>query len=314
MYTIKQAAARSGVPVQLLRAWERRYGVVEPVRASSGYRLYDEPAIARLRAMRHLIADGWSASTAAAHVGQLDDAAVAALLQGTPSGRSVDTAGRSRGGARSAGEDANLTAELLDAAAALDEAALEQVLDDMFARGSFEHVASELVMPALVAIGDGWESGRLDVAAEHAAAGAIQRRLGGSFLAAGTPRDDGAPILVGLPPGSRHDLGALAFATAARRAGLPVRYLGADLPVADWLDAAGRTAARAVVIGVVTAADVDSARDVAQALRGALPALPIYLGGRHSESVATTRLEPIAVLPPDLARSAAQLRQELVPG
>ena len=39
MYTIKQAAARSGVGVSLLRAWERRYGVVHPVRTPSGYRL-----------------------------------------------------------------------------------------------------------------------------------------------------------------------------------------------------------------------------------------------------------------------------------
>ena len=314
MYTIKQAAARSGVPVQLLRAWERRYGVVEPLRASSGYRLYDEPAIARLRAMRHLISDGWSASTAAARVSQLDDAEVAALLQATPPRGPVDAAGGSPASPQSRDENADLTAELLDAAAALDEAALEHVLDEMFARGSFEHVATQLVMPALVAIGDGWESGRLDVAAEHAAAGAIQRRLGGSFLAAGAPRDRGAPILVGLPPGSRHDLGALAFATAARRAGLSVRYLGADLPVGDWLDAAARTAARAAVIGVVTSADVRSARGVAEALRGALPALPIYLGGGHAASVDARGLEPIAVLPHDLVRSAEQLRQELVPG
>ena len=42
MYTIKQAAARSGLSVPTVRAWERRYGVVHPERTASGYRLYDD--------------------------------------------------------------------------------------------------------------------------------------------------------------------------------------------------------------------------------------------------------------------------------
>jgi DNA-binding transcriptional MerR regulator len=68
MYTIKQASLRTGVPVELIRAWERRYGVVTPERSASGYRLYDDQAVARLRTMRRLIADGWSAAQAAAEV------------------------------------------------------------------------------------------------------------------------------------------------------------------------------------------------------------------------------------------------------
>ena len=50
----------------VLRAWERRYGVVTPERTPGGYRVYDEAALRRLRAMRRLIHDGWSASAAAA--------------------------------------------------------------------------------------------------------------------------------------------------------------------------------------------------------------------------------------------------------
>ena len=46
MYTIRQASIRSGVNVPLIRAWERRYGVVSPSRTAAGYRLYDDEAIA----------------------------------------------------------------------------------------------------------------------------------------------------------------------------------------------------------------------------------------------------------------------------
>ncbi len=44
-------------------------------------------------------------------------------------------------------------------------------------------------------------------------------------------------VVVGLPAGARHDLGVLAFAMAARRAGLNTAYLGPDLPAAHWLAA-----------------------------------------------------------------------------
>ena len=65
MYTIKQASARSGVSVPLLRAWERRYRIVEPARTAAGYRLYDDEALDRIRTMRRLVDAGWSPSTAA---------------------------------------------------------------------------------------------------------------------------------------------------------------------------------------------------------------------------------------------------------
>ena len=55
MYTISEAAERAGVSVDLMRAWERRYGVVTPGRTAAGYRLYDVATINRIRAMRHLV-------------------------------------------------------------------------------------------------------------------------------------------------------------------------------------------------------------------------------------------------------------------
>ena len=44
MYTIKEAAAPAGLTPTVMRAWQRRYGVVEPARTASGYRLYDVAA------------------------------------------------------------------------------------------------------------------------------------------------------------------------------------------------------------------------------------------------------------------------------
>ena len=85
MYTIKQAAARTGLSVPTIRAWERRYGVVRPSRTAAGYRLYDDDALARLLAMRRLVdGDGWRPSQAAERVIAAGDSAGLAALGREP--------------------------------------------------------------------------------------------------------------------------------------------------------------------------------------------------------------------------------------
>jgi DNA-binding transcriptional MerR regulator len=267
MYTIKVAAQAAGVSVEALRAWERRYGVVRPVRSDSGYRLYDDDAIARLRAMRTLTRAGWSARLAAEAVIERGPAA-ADLVQ-------LDEA-RARP-AVAADHIERIVTQFVEAAAALDGRAVADLLDEMFSLGSFERVTQDLLFPALRAMGDAWTSGAVSVAAEHAASNAVARRLAAALDAAGRPVPDAHGIVVGLPPTGRHELGALAFATVARRSGLAVTYVGADLPVADWVSAC--EAADAAVIAVVVDSDIAPARRVANTLHAAHPTLLVALGG-----------------------------------
>lgn len=286
MYTIKQAARRTGVSIPVLRAWQRRYGIVDPLRTAAGYRLYSEGDIARISGMRRLVADGWSPSAAASFVAS----------QPTDAPQPADD---------TTADPMALVGRFTDAAAAMDGAALEAVLDAMGSAGSFEHVAERFLMPALVGIGEAWARGELDVAAEHAASHAVLRRLSAAFEAAGRPMPDARPVLVGLPPGAHHELGALAFAVTLRRAGVPVTYLGADLPAGDWLEAATRTNARAAVIAVPTQADRAAAAEVASALRGQSPDLVVATGGRHAEAIADEL--GVVTLPNGLRTAASEI-------
>jgi MerR family transcriptional regulator, light-induced transcriptional regulator len=296
MYTIKEAAARTGLTVPVLRAWERRYGVVSPARTPGGYRLYDDEALARLRSMRRLIAAGWSASAAAAAVVAGEDGAAGSDVDGTRARESPD-----------GGPTEVLANELLAASADLAADRIEAVLDDMFAAGSYERVVEDHVVPALHAIGDGWADGRVAVAGEHVASNAIQRRLAAVFQASGSAAVAGeGPILVGMPPGARHELGALIFATAARRAGMPVLYLGADLPVAEWVAAVERTEPQAVVIGAVIRADGGPAAAVANAVAARRPDLVIAYGGPAAPSPGPS--DAAIRLPDDVREAIAALR------
>lgn len=272
MYTIKEAAARSGVGIPLIRAWERRYHVVEPRRTASGYRLYDEAAIARLREMRLLIERGWTASQAAEQVRDADPD----TFDETP-----ETAPFSAGD----GIGVQHADALVRAATRIDPDAIEEALDAAFSAGSFEMVMDGIVLPALRRIGDEWSTGELGVAGEHAASLAVLRRLAMAYEAAASTSGQ-RPVLVGLPPGGRHELGALSFATAARRVRLPVLYLGPDLPVDEWVRAARERGASAAVLGIPMREDVAPAIEVLTAVHEALPSLPRAVGGAFAPEVA----------------------------
>ena len=274
MYTIKQAARLTGVPEASLRAWERRYAVVVPHRNASGYRVYDEAALAAVSAMRRLVEDGWSPAEAAVAV--RDGTAPAAPID-EPAGR--DIAGADLSGAVA------YTQLFLSSAMRLDTAGIEESLDGGFALGSFEHVVDSWLFPALTALGDAWARDEIDVAGEHAASNAVHRRLSAAFDAAGS-RSRGASVVVGLPPGSQHDLGALAFSTALRRRGLDVLYLGADVPVTSWETAARSRRARAAVLSVPTEEDRPEAVAVAERLLGQTPPPLVFAGGSAAAELA----------------------------
>jgi len=306
MYTIKQAAARSGVSIDTLRAWERRYGVVHPERTAAGYRLYDDDAIALLRTMRRLVDDeGWSARQAAIEVSRRGG------IPGDPGVAAVEAIGHGTDAAAGPRHLADLTAAIVDAATRLEASALETTLDEAFATERFETAMDAIVFPALAAIGDGWAAGGIDIAAEHAATAVVRRRLERFFDAAGGG-ERRLDVVVGLPPGSRHELGALAYAVAVRRVGLGVLFIGVDTPARSWHEAVRRVGPRMAVIGVATPADAGPARDVAAHLRREWPSLVIAVGGPSSNDVAQTMAE-VVLLPGRLgvagAATARLLRQ-----
>lgn len=281
MYTIKHAAELTGLSVATLRAWERRYGIVTPQRTESGYRLYDAQAVHALTVMNALVQEGWTPKLAAEEAERrLADESVAQPVgvggessSSTPGATAPPTAA-----VHSHPPDADAAA-LVTAAARLDAITLSELLDQGFARGSFETVIDGWLMPALHALGDAWAQGRVSVAGEHMVSYAVQRRLAAAYEAAGH-RSEGPRVVVGLPPGARHELGLLAFATAARRVGLSTVYVGADLPAEDWSSAVAAQQAVGAVLAVPSASDLKSLRAVIDDLHTHHPGLLIAVGGR----------------------------------
>lgn len=276
MYTIKQAAQRTGIAIPTIRVWERRYGVVSPTRTAAGYRLYDEGSIARLNAMQHLVErEGWRPSQAAERILGADDDELRALIG--PDTVDVEAT------PRPAGRNEDAVAAIVDGASRFDLRSIERTLDETFAGQRFEPAMDGVIFPALRGIGDAWGRGELDVAREHAASETIRRRIAHHFDAA-AGSTNGPRIVVGLPPGSHHELGAFAFAVAARRAGMDVLYLGADVPIDAWRSTVADAAPAAIVLAVVSRADVRASTEVIRALRSD-GTRPVAIGGPSADAV-----------------------------
>jgi methanogenic corrinoid protein MtbC1 len=297
VYSVKHAAAMTGIPADTLRMWERRYGVVEPVRSEGGYRLYDDAAIARLTAMHALVAAGWSPRLAAEQV-----------RSGTTAGSFADApvGGDAVDPTHPTGDPAFQVDALVALATDFDAHALERKLSEMFDRDDFETVADRWLMPALLVLGSAWHRGKVTVAGEHFVSAAVHRRLAAAFDAA--PGNAGAPrVVVGLARGSRHELGVLAFAVALRRAGVDVLYVGADLPAETWVVTATGRGPAAVVIGVPSSDDVPAVRDTTAALTAARPDLLVFVGGGHQDTVGG----PAHALGHRLGAAAAEVARRL---
>ena len=236
---IGELSRRVGVSDHVLRAWERRYGLLKPVRSAGGFRLYSEADESRVRRMQDHLARGLSAAEAARAALGADGAGAASAAGGSAS-VAVE---RHEGLADRAGALALALDEL-------DEPAAQAVLDRLLSDFTVETVLRDVVMPYLQELGERWARGSVTVAQEHFASNLLRGRL--ASLARGWGHGHGPRAVLACPPGERHDLGLLVFGIALNRNGWRVGYLGADTPLEELINTAVNTSADLVVLAATT--------------------------------------------------------------
>ena len=226
---IGELSRRSGVSPELLRAWERRYELLQPERTTGGLRLYSTADLERVQAMQRHIGDGLAAREAA-------DLAKQARAEPSRDTAQVPAAAR---------------AELARATDAFDEPRAQALIDDLLARTTIDALLSGIVIPFLHELGERWERGEVSIAQEHFASNLLRGRLLG--LARGWGRGNGPAALLACPEGEHHDLGLVAFGLALRERGWRIDYLGGNTPVASIAEAAATIEPELLVLSAVSA-------------------------------------------------------------
>jgi MerR family transcriptional regulator, light-induced transcriptional regulator len=267
---IGQLSRRVGVTPDVLRAWERRYGVLRPQRSRSGQRLYTSADETRVREMLGHIERGYSP-------------AVAARLAASEWPAPATTAGVP--GAAPTADLSALAAELRAALLGLDEARAEDVIDRRLASYALDTVLRDAILPFLHDVGDLWSRGAVTVGQEHFATAVIAGRL--HALARGWDAGVGPRAVVACPTQERHDLGLLCFALAMRNRGWRVWYLGADTPSLAIDGVATQLEADVVVVAAVRAEPLVA---VAAELAAIAGQRRMYLGGRGASPALAARI------------------------
>ena len=292
-YPVRLVAVRTGLTPHLLRAWERRYGVVTPTRTEGGQRLYSDLDVERLRVLRRLTDRGHAIRRLAAlpindltrleAASRADEQLRAAELGLTSSNEESD--GQAERPAR-AGSVGDALAAAMQATRRLDAAELLVVLERAAVTLGAPTFLDEVAAPLLARVGHGWAEGSVSVAQEHMATAVFRRVLGWLlrvYEATGTaPR-----LVVATPPGHIHELGALMVAASAAAEGWRVTYLGPDLPVPDLVSAVAQTGASAVAVSAVYEPDGAELLDTLREMRAALPArVSLLVGGGAMPAIA----------------------------
>jgi MerR family transcriptional regulator, light-induced transcriptional regulator len=230
---IGEFSERVGVSPDLLRAWERRYGLLQPDRSDGGFRLYSDADATRVERMTALMEDGLSAAEAAR-----------LAVSGAMPPSTVEQSSSRGGYSLSAASD-----RLRTAIDHLDEASLHSTIDELLTAYDLETVLRDVLLPYLREVGERWAAGELSVGQEHFASNLIRARL--LAVGRGWGRSAGPGAVLAAPPGEEHDLGLITFGLALWRRGWRITFLGADTPAESLREVVGIIRTDLVVVAAL---------------------------------------------------------------
>lgn len=237
---IGELARRVGLSPDVLRAWERRYEILDPKRSPGGFRLYSDADVARVVLMQRHLATGLAPAQAAQRARAELDAPTSTEFAGDP------------------------IAELRTALEGFDEGTAHRAIDHIMHRFALESVVTNVVFPYLRDVGDRWRSGEITVAQEHFASRVLRSRLIGQGR--GWDEGTGPRVLLACAPHELHDLPLVCLGLALREQGWRVTLLGADTPIDTVITTTDVLQPELAVIAVTIGSELDESHDALVAL------------------------------------------------
>jgi MerR family transcriptional regulator, light-induced transcriptional regulator len=280
---IRRISALTGVNAITLRAWERRYGLIRPLRSAKGHRLYTHQHVELIRRVLALVERGVPIS----RVGEVIEAEAA-------------QAGASAGN----GPWQHYVEAMAAAISRFDEPELDRIYDGALSIHSVDAVTRQVTLPLLTRLGERWQSLPGAIAEEHFFSTYLRSKLG-ARLQHRMRYASGPRILAACGPGEQHEIGLLLFALEAQDAGLRAVVLGADTPLDDVVIALNRSGCDAVVL----ASSVDPPdglldRELPRMVRQVN--VPVFVGGgaalRNRAAIAAAGATALGATPEDGVR------------
>jgi len=265
-YPIRAVSRLTGIAIDTLRAWERRYNAVTPVRDDRG-RMYTDADVTRLRLLREAVDHGHS-------IGRLSKLSDEELRRLEATAKAV--VAPSGDVARQSLLD---TDALRTSLYSFNTVGVDHEISRLASVMRPLELLQDVLMPVLAQVGDDWHRGRARIAHEHLMSAAVRNILG-SFLRLHARPTTPARLLFATVSGDRHEIGTLGAAMLAASSGLGVAYLGPDLPARDIVDSVKAAGAHVLVLGLTGSAGKTAARELGTIVRDLPRDVELWVGGR----------------------------------
>ena len=274
LYPIGAVERDTGVGRDTLRVWERRYGFPEPRRNDKGERLYPEDQLRRLQRIRRLLDQGMRPGKLLPLSEDELDLIENNLAPSTDTGLS------------------KTVNSIIDAVCAADSTAVEKYLSTSLRDLGMESFINEVVSPLLVAVGERWASGQLQIFEEHFLTQQLIRFLN-TEISKNNAKARKPRVLLATLPGEEHSLGLLMVAALLSSRGITTINLGAEVPMEQISHAVNRFRTDTVGITFSGAYQYKNIRSHLAELRQLIPDdVDIWTGG---EGVRRLRKLPAGV-------------------
>jgi DNA-binding transcriptional MerR regulator/methylmalonyl-CoA mutase cobalamin-binding subunit len=273
-HPMRVVSLRTGLSPHVIRAWERRYGAINPKRSETNRRLYSDEEILRLQLLRKATLAGHSIS----RIAGLSDKELEALV--TEDEANIPADGRAPMSSTPSSSAAELLYSCIEAVREMNPKVLEELLARASVRFSQAALISEIVLPLMNHIGKKWEEGEFKIVHEHLAS-VIVRSFLGNMTASYRGNPSAPSIVVSTPVGQVHEFGALAAAATANSLGWRPIFLGPDLPAEEIAAAAESHGSSVIALSIVHPADDPRVVGELQKLRRLVGGdVSILIGGR----------------------------------
>ena len=261
LYTIGTVSKLTGVGAITLRAWERRHGLIRPVRKESGHRLYTRNHIDQINRITALTQQG-------IRISQISPEMLESDIDIEPGEET----------------DSDVWKDYLNSMVAaiisFDEDRLEEIYNTALSLYPIGLVTRKLLTPLLIELGIRWASQQSGVAEEHFFAFYLRNKLGARYHH--RPRgNNGVRLLLAGLPGEHHEIGLLLFALAAHNAGYSVIPLGANMPMNELAKVVEKKGCSAILLsGAIEPSEQTLTRDLPLLVDQSQ--VPVLVGGLSS--------------------------------
>jgi DNA-binding transcriptional MerR regulator/methylmalonyl-CoA mutase cobalamin-binding subunit len=271
VYKIDHVAKLTGLSKHVIRSWERRFDLLNPVRGENRYRMYTEQDIELLSFIRKELEKGFT-------IGELAKLGRENLIDQMADNKELFNKDRAIPSVR-------INDLLIESLRPFDKNKFIRTLNEAVSLLSFDEVFLKIFVPLQQKVGDLWHEGEIGVGVEHFVSHHIRQKFL-SVLNQLPVSDNGPKVVISCLPNDYHELGATMAAYQCAINQCQVFYLGANMPVQGLVEFCSKTRPSLVLLSCTKEQDDSEAKSLAdEYAKNLLPICPIWAGGPSMKDI-----------------------------